>query len=530
MPEVAYSGKIRIWILTFLLSLYPYASQGKDYEAGVTCGVSRDILDYEDDSGKTVIRGGSILKFSDTFFFNFTALRNMDDKVTGWTWNVGLNNIAGFMNFTAGNYNLHFGSGLMMGKPAYFSPDPFSKKISVSKEKTVSPSNGGNPAYSLYGAVFDFYRNFENSKIYLIPFFSVQRRFITAESYEKGVIESSLFTLNTKIRKRGNNREPVDIINYGGAMGLKAMGLFNFQVYYFQTDLKDNSGRDILWDRGKYYSGEGINLIKNSGIFAEYTDRNISLFIEPAVSSIENENTVRDFALAWGIGAKNRIMKFSLNGRNSGKNFHSEYSSGSRTPERIWETKCAVYPHKFFETGIALYSEKNVSPGYNKDYIEGTMQEEIFAGINTGAAEINLKLKRRGHYSADMDDAADQGTLSAGITVSDRLYIRLKSSVQRYSEKCSYLYGGDIKFLFLKFFSISPGYTGIIINGEMPFYAVITPASEHSAVTCFRESGHGGSVIFRYKKEKDSFYIRYTLIRTGSERKGEAESAMVLFF
>jgi len=522
--------RIFTWLPVLIISICPVESSGKDYEAGIKSGVSRDILNYEDDSENLVVRGGIDLKFSESFKFDFTTLRNMDDKKSSWTWNLTVKNISGFMDFTSGNYNLHFGSGLMMGKPSYSSPDPFSKKISISKDKTISPSNGGNPAYSLYGAAFDFFKSFEYFRIYFIPFFSIQRRFISYESVENGVIDSSLFTLNSKFRKSGTGTEPVNIINYGGASGFRILNLFNIQLYHFETDLKGEKGKDILWDKNKYYAGEGIDLIRNSGIFAEYTDNNISLFIEPAMSSMKSDKNITGYAMAWGIGVRNSFMNFTLKGKNTDTNFHSEYSSGSRSPERVWETKCTVYPFRFLETGAALYTEKNLTPGYNKDFIEGAIQEEIFAGIDISDIDINLVIKRKEHYSTDRADTINQGILSAAFSPSERLYFKIKSSAQKSSDSISYLGGGELKFLFFGYFSVSLGYTRIVIDGEIPFYAVITPATEHSSITGFRESAHGGSVNFRYMKEKDSFYIRYTIIKTGSGKKGEAESALILFF
>ena len=517
----------KIWLIIFILSsACPEISSGKNFEAGIKSGVSRDVLNYEDDSEKLVIRGGTRFTLPDTFNFELTTLRNMDDKTSSYTWNLAAENLCGFMDFNCGNFNLHFGSGLMMGKQSYSSGDPFSKKISIARDQTISMSNGGNPEYSLSGIVCDLYKTYDRLKIYLIPFFSDQRRYISYESFDDGAVDSSLFTLNTKIRKSGTSTEPVNIINYGGVLGLQTLDMFNIQLYYFETDLKSDRNRDILWDRNRNYAGEGIDLIRNCGFFAEYTDRNISFFIEPAVSSIDREKTVTDFALAWGIGIQNSLTSLVLKGKNTGTDFHSEYSSGGRTPERIWEMKCGIFPLKFFETGFILYSEKNLVPSYNKNYTEGSIQEELFASIDSGTAEIDLNIKRRTYYSSDLKNFTNQGNLSAGITPSERWYLKGRTSVQKREDDLSYLAGVEVKFLFLDYFSFSFGYTRIIIDGETPFYAVVTPASEHSSISCFRESAHGGSVNLRYKKERDSFYIRFSVIKTDSGRTGEIESGI----
>ena len=523
--------QIKVMLLSLIISITsPLTAWSDDYIIGIKTGVSREILDYEEDKSNLILRGGAVLDIPDTFSFNYTAIRNIDNDTFSYTWNLQVKEVSGFVNFTAGNYNLHFGSGLMMGRKSYSSGDPFSKKISIAKERTIVPSNSGNPQYSLYGTVFEFYKSFEELKIYFIPFFSIQRRFISRQSFESGSIDSSLFSLNSKIEKSGNNTEPVNIINYGGVAGLQTLSLFNFQIYYFETDLKGDSGKDILWDKNKYYSRDGADLIKQGGLFAEYADNNISLFIEPAFSSITGSEVVTGYAMAWGAGIQNHLMNFSVKGKNSGYNFHSEYSSGSRTPERIWELKCGISPHRIFKTGFIVYTEKDLVPGYNKKYIEGSVEEEIFSTLNTEKIDIDMNFKRREYYSTDREHPINQGNLSASLSLSDRIYLKVRSSAQKKDEGISGLGGCEVRYLFSGYMGLSMGYTRIVIKGENPLYAMITPASEHSSITRFDESAHGVSVNLKYKKEKNSFYIRFTVTQNDSGREGDAESALVLFF
>jgi hypothetical protein len=259
---------IFIGLLGLFMLLHGKVIAANNYEIILKSGVTSEVVNYEGDLAKMVFRGGTSVLLEDTFIFNFTYLRNIDDDIYTYTWNLSAKEIGGFLNVTTGNYNLHFGSGLMMGRKTYTSSDPFSKKISISKDKTISLSKNGKPEYSLYGTVLEFYKNFDEAKIYLLTFFSDQRRFISSDAFEAGAIESSLFTLNTKVTKNNKNTEPVNIINYGGVIGMQS-SLFNFQLYYFETDLKTDSGKDILWDKKKYFATEGVDLIKNTGLFAD---------------------------------------------------------------------------------------------------------------------------------------------------------------------------------------------------------------------------------------------------------------------
>jgi hypothetical protein len=501
---------------------------GKNCEFMFTTGVERDFINYEDESDSLIIRGGTSVRLGDNFYFKYTGLRNMDNGTLSCTWNLGLQDIGSFMNFTAGNYFLHFGSGL--GKKSYTARDPFIKKISISKDEIITPAEGTGPEYSLFGASACIYKVFEDIRISILPFFSSQKRFISPEDYESGAIESSLFTLSSKIRKDGNSTEPVNILNYGGAVEIRALSLFQFQFYCFDTDLKGDSGEDIRWDRNKFNYGEGVGLIRNCGMFAEYSDENISFFIEPAISRIYCADVITDYAVAWGMGIRNPVMNFSFRGKNTGSEFHSEYSSGSRTPERIMESRFSLFPVKNLEAGFAIYSEKSLVPAYNKDYAEGSVQEAAFMAINAEIIHISLDVKRKEHYSTDRDDPLDRGDLAAGIIFTERIFLKLKGSIQRFNGENSGMTGCELKLMFMEYCSLSLGYAKIIINGAIPFYGSITPAPAHSSVECFNESAHGAAIKFRFQKEHDSFYTRVGMKKTGSETEVQAESAVVLVF
>lgn len=502
----------------------------EECDISIRGSVSREVFNYEEGEEDLAVKAGLSFSSGETFSFNYTELRDLTLDRSSRTWNVEVKDLAGFMNFTAGYFNLHFGSGLMMGKASYTSPDPFSEKILLSRENAISPSNSGNPAYSLSGAAVTLKAESDDITLYLLPFFSLQRRYITADSYDRGVIDSSLFTLNSRTEKSGAYTEPVNIINCGGAAGIRAYNLFNLQIYTFRTDLKSDSGRDILWDRDKYRQGEGTNSILNTGIFAEYSDSSISIFIEPAVSSINGDPSQTGRAVACGISLRNRLIDLSLRGKNSDNKFHSEYSSGGRVPERVWESRCAVSPLYFLKTGLLVYGRKNLSPSYNRDYTEGSILEEIFTEIKFGGIASGISLRRKRHSTSGDDTVIDQGSLHTEYSMTDRIYLRARTTIQDGDGGDSYAAAFDLKIMFLVYFSISAGYTGVFVHGELPYYAMITPATEQSMITRFSETSHCASAIFRYRNVKDSFHLRFTSLKTGSGFRGEAESALSLFF
>ncbi len=522
---------VKLSLAVMLIALLSDTAPAADNcEVVVKGSVNREVLDYESDTSLPVARGGLSLDLGQRFRFNYTTLHDFETGTSSFTWNAGIKDISGFMDFTSGNYNLHFGSGLMMGKASYRSGDPFNKKISLGAGRTITASDGGNPEYSFHGTVFDFYKVFEDLKIDFIPFYSLQRRYIPFESSESGIIDSSLFSLNAKVDRKGKYTEPVNIINYGAASCLRISDFFTMQGYCFETDLKSVSGKDILWDGDKDYAEGGVNLLRSCGIFAEYADSNISLFIEPAMSSVNGSRKSAGYAVAYGTGIHNSTAALSIRGKNCGSRFHSEYSSGSRTPERIWETKLTLFPFRYFQTGVIVYSEKDLLPSYNRDYTEGSIQEEFFIKSDSSSVDIDISLERKEHYSTGRTDPAERGYISAGFHLTERTYLKLRTSARIYSGVISYLYSGEIKIFFPDDITLGLGWTEIRAKGDLPYYSVISPASEHSSITSFRDTAHGGSISLKYKNGRNSFYGRFTAVKTGNSVEGDAESGLVLLF
>ena len=248
------------------------------------------------------------------------------------------------------------------------------------------------------------------------------------------------------------------------------------------------------------------------------------------MSTVYCGEAVTGYAITWGMGIRNSAMNFSFRGKSTGTDFHSEYSSGGRNPERILEIKYSVSPLKWFEAGCAIYSEKDLAPAYRKDYLDGSIQEELFMSADSGFMHISLSLKRKEHYSTDRNDPIDKVNLSAGFAVTERFFLKLKSAMQRFENKNSGLAACEMKFMFMEYCSLSMGYTRITVHGSAPFYAAIAPASMHSPPERFSEPAHGVSIKFRYQKEKDSFYARLGMIRKESESETQAESAVVMVF
>ena len=434
------------------------------------------------------------------------------------------------MDIVLGHYNLNFGSGLIMGKKTFTSSDPFSKHFIISKDNPISPSNNGNPIYSLSGAAADIYYSGANFRISFIPFFSCQERFICQEDSDNNYIASSLATLNTKIHNQGND-EPVYIVNYGIMASVNLSTLFTIQAYAFETDLKKADLNEVAWDSGKYGIDSGINKMSYKALFLEYSDNNISIFFEPASSLKHADKEIRGYALMYGLAFKSSPFDFSFMGKTSDRSFQADYSSGSRLPEKTWELKSVYKAYSRLKAGAALYSQNYLQGGYNSRYIEGTRREEISAQSEIiKNLDMKLSVRSLSYYSSEYKELKYQYVINITHEPYSFFNHSLKGIIQTNKGKKSKLFSQNFIFK-VSGFTFKAGYSFIQISGKDYIYSGIPPGTGSlSGIYRFNETGYGTAAMAGYKNDKNSFYFRWEQTEIGEKTGTKLESAMTLLF
>ncbi|NCU27628.1 hypothetical protein EOM86_13080, partial [Candidatus Nomurabacteria bacterium] len=297
--------------------------------------VVRDIINYSDEDAALLARFRFSENVDDTFIFNYSALRDINNEKNEFTWNIGLKGINDHFDFIGGNYNLRFGSGLIMGRKKFTTADSFSRSLTVSHDESIIPASGTNPSGTFAGTAAQIFAAGDEYSAGLIPFFSSQKRYITSDELADGYIRSSLSAISGRTTGNSKYSEYANILNYGGMFWFSLSDFFTIQVYGFETELLDPDRKNLKWEYDTAINS-GIRGYKAGGLFIEYSDEVISFFVEPAFSSREYDEPVTGRAIMWGFGAKNRIVLFSVRGKNCDPDFRAEYSSGDRNPENVF--------------------------------------------------------------------------------------------------------------------------------------------------------------------------------------------------
>ncbi len=493
--------------------------------------ILRDLINYSDDDASLIARGRFSENIYDRVIINCSVLRDISNERNDYTWNIGLYGENEPFNFCAGNYSLGFGSGLIMGKKKFISSDPFSRSLTVSIDETIIPSTGSNPAGAFFGAAAKISYTGDEYTAGAVPFYSSQKRYVTAEELSRGYISSSIPALEGRTTSNSKYSESAYITNCGGMLWISWIDYIVIQCYAFQTSIRDSDGNNLQWSYDTKRE-DGISSAKSAGVFMEYADEVFSFFIEPAVSLTQYDRTAKGHGLMWGCGVKNNGALLTIRGKNCDPEFHADYSSGDRYPQDVFEIKGRITPHKKIEIGGTVYSEKNLNPTYNDDEADGTAREEGFAVLKPFKwAELNLAAARTRCYSDNLESEKVKFSSSAVFTMPWNIFFRVKSDVQREGSSRAYVSACELKYMFLESFTISAGYTDIRVKGDTGIYAAIIPAPEAELSTSlYKNKAEGMALKIRFRREELSFHARGSLVKCAGEKEVTAESSLGFIF
>ncbi len=517
-------------LLAFMVVLKSQ-SHGNNIISSIDAEMLRDMINYEDEEKRLFLRTSLCESIEEKYFFNLFLIRDFKKDKTDFTWNIKISEVNNSFDFILGNYNLRFGSGIIFGKRTLFSGNSFDKSFSLSKDKKIITSTGTNPAGSLFGIASDIYFNEENIKTGIVPFFSIQRRYIKEEEISQGYITSTLQTLTYKTEKDGSYNAPVDILTSGLMSYCNIYDLLKIQLYYSQTEIKDPNMNEIKWEFNKSLQS-GIKKYSVTGLFIEYTDENISLFIEPAISIREFDNNLKGHGLVWGITVRNRIAYLSIKGKNCDENFFAEHSNSSINPSNIFEITSGFMLCDKYEFGASVYNEKNLNPSYQRDYISGIRKEEIFFNLNPfKIISFSGKAASSGSYRDDLREKKNKISGSTTISPWQNFFFKLRGDIQEMDKVKSFSGFCEIKLLFLQNFSFMAGAGFININNENYIYSTVPPTSE-AEMSCnlFKESARAYATKLKYRKEDMSFHIRCEYLKFSSGKELNTEFSLGFIF
>jgi len=450
--------------------------------------------------------------------FNFSHIYIDEKNEHRMTWNLNLFDISPKAGFIIGNYNINFGSGLLIGKKNLFSPDIYSSRLIASHKKSFSPCNSGNPLFCFNGIALNSAITYSNFLFSLNAFYSLNSRYALSEIYESYCIKSSFSSINSRLDTDYKYSEPVTLNAYGLMLKLERGKNYTFGIYFFYSDIKNDQNNNILWKCKEMQNySESIKSIHGYGIFSQYSDDYINIFIEfgiPMKKIVTNSISSRyiyDYGLLYGMEFKHPFFSISFKGKSTGKNFYSPYCSGNSYAETKWIIKSIIKPIKKLSFGTSFSSEKKLSPGYTEPFLPLTIKEELFLYFKFSKRNsIKIKYKRL-EREKDLKIMRDNQIKSiVDFTPKDNLKLRISGLMQKNNSKPSYSLSTGLSYMFLAHFKFIIYYAGFHISKDNNIYMSTAKFSRSlSGGLSIKKTSNVIISMLAFNYKKNSFSVKY---------------------
>ena len=507
-------------IIAVLANLFPARAEWKNRfmpEILVQGEYRRDPLDY-DDTVREFFREKIRLFFSKESSANLAHLCIGSTREHRFTGNIAAMDISPYFGCILGNFYINFGAGLLAGRKKGISPDLFSRRLIISREKPYIPCNSGNPLYCFQGIAATVSYSFAETALSLSSFFSFRNRYADSGLYGVERTDSSFNSIVYGINKDYRHTEAVAINDYGTSLDLKFGDHFSAQGYFIYSDIRRNN-KTILWnynDRAPLSYGD--KAFYGLGLFAQYRDDYIVVFVELGMPHRVvlyeggRNKTISDYGLTYGLAFRHPVVYLSLTGKNSGKKFFSPYSSGQGYAENAWMAELSVSPFKGLLLGAGFFLEKKISPSYNETYLPHARREQ---------GRVQYRLPHRGFVQIKfyrLEKGKRRGTErylqlkpSMKYFVNGSILLSLSGKVQKKSGKdYSASLDTGIGFTVWNFITIMLYYSRFFISGDNYLYSTVSPYQGTITPGSFIKVSSNlavGKITARYKEAV--FSIKY---------------------
>ncbi|HEY1406270.1 MAG TPA: hypothetical protein VF857_06660 [Spirochaetota bacterium] len=351
----------QIIVTIFLVMSSPLLSQ----TAGVSTEYRHDALDTEDLERNFVRCKGFVMSTKNTGAYAAAAwVPSEKRKSYSFAWMTSET----FLPFSmiGGDYNVRFGSGLLVGKGHPYNPDPFSKDSADDEMETgVRPNVNGSQTSSFRGIALS--RNLMEKNLGVTLFASRALRYYSGDNSS-----SSIGTLLTRSEREDRYREPV-YLRSAGMMLQSQNTYFVTQLSSYYADLLTPSGKRILWASAR--DGEGYRSSSGGSLYCGYNDGVIRSYGEFAVSSAVYRKNETD-SRSWGRSFQSEtvVKNESFVGRIAFKNVAADYYSpfnspmGSLTPSKAIFMDAAISPEKSVKVSAdASFERKNAITNFDPE-------------------------------------------------------------------------------------------------------------------------------------------------------------------
>ena len=327
-----------------------------------------DAMDYEADTQRYL--RSSISVTTDYAKVYATLIKTNNGKTTA-TW--AFSNTGEYAAIVAGYYFIHNASGLLLGKPAVYNPDPYSFPVR-SGETGISLCKSGNPDYAMHGIVVSLYDRLNKPQIRLRIGASLQERFMRSDDVEEKLYPYSISGLLSHDSKDGLYSEPVNIITYFANVTLQPFEYVVVQGCYYHTGLYHENTK-ILFDKDSV-DATALQSFGGYSLYGRYQDKILTVFTEWAIAQKEvkgNSSSPSQYnnAYLYGITVKKKGIQLRSIIQKTERYFYAPFSSsfGGNAPRDIYYYSAQIKPIRWMLLSWAYIDQNYLVPStYYAEY------------------------------------------------------------------------------------------------------------------------------------------------------------------
>lgn len=484
-----------------------------------------DTIDY-DDVEKTYFRERGEVRFSRESSLGLTHITISETGEKRFTWFLKLYDISDNLKVLTGNFQASSGSGFILGRKRYISPDPFNSSLKITGNRRFIPEKSGNPRYSFRGIAVEMPFRGEDLKFSLNGFYSSRDRYIEDEAIEISATENSLNTVFSKVDPSYRSPEPVRIVDYAVIGTMSLFRHFSMEACSINTRLKGPRG-SILWDLSGYENElRGIEEYNGYGFFLQYGDDYITLFTEYSRTKTVSRSPESGKINLWGQGLISGIrfrhprFAFSVTGKNTSGEFTAIYSGITPYPERSWLSSASYRLTKGLKIGTSVSSEKRLSPGkYQADLPMVKREEAGLKYTNRNNFRFSFSGKRIESTGEIEDMRKYQLRLYSSWKFSDFMGLKVKGKYQHNSAGSpSGSAGTELAFFSDDFLKLTLAYKRYFISRDNTLYdRVFHDENSISTGSFIERSLQTAECGIRIKQEKNILSSSCQVTLKGSE-------------
>jgi hypothetical protein len=479
----------------------------------------RDVINYDEESRSFLRQGFTADTGAARAFLSHTYLPREEEHA--FNWSLELRDLPRGNSLMAGHYTASFGSGLFLGSRRYSSPDPFASRPFPSSDSFISASRSTSPLYSFSGVAARHEILMDEARLETALFCSMRKRYIHFDDYDRGRVDSSMDSVNSRLERDGFYAEPVLLRDCGAAILLSYRQGLSAGVAAYGGDMRSCSGRELIWDGGKGKSSDsGIAEFSGSMLYMKYADDHLFSFCELGLARAGgNDDLTGGYGFSAGSRFRSRMSALRFLVTRTGAGFYAPGGADGPFPREECDFSASLRPHENIVAGISASYEHRSVPGKTDACLKTSRREGFFIDISGGglqwksAIDLLLRDEARGARTISREESSLKWNPEGDLSLMAK-----GSNQHEGAESLSWSVGGGLQYriisrfflgLDISFFSIGGS---SVYSGALPAENALASGSfidKTSLVAVMKAQIYSGnfrfSMRFQQSRTGDSF-------------------------